>query len=248
MTNFTKITKIQGFLISLVLSFIYTLIFYLLFREFFQTKTLISLTFIFCVGVILHFARIIPPGEKARLCFFGKDLKTEWEDGFCFVPSVFPFLHYYGIYLLWDILVDNDYTKPEPIHTKESRPINQTAMTMNWIGHSKMSAWQAFFANTVTAILYWFVDINPTNRRLILQRIGTRIIVVCLIFSLVGSFFAKATLQPTQIPDNNKESINSNEGEKPHNKSSNNSSGKNKVCIPNSPFPTDKKDIKYTCL
>jgi hypothetical protein len=95
-----RINKLQGAAICVAGAIVGTILFVLAFGITKHSHFLVPYSFF---SFLVQFVRIIKPGEKARLCFFMKDLGVTWDDGICLVPDFFPLFHLFGIHWFWSL-------------------------------------------------------------------------------------------------------------------------------------------------
>lgn len=138
----------------------------------------VELNLTFLLGFFFLFFRVLK--EDTELMFFGKGTGYYWGEGFCFDPSLVPFLSEIGIFIPWGL------------RPPRSAGINRLAEKVN-IHHYQdqremrynVNVETSFFAATMHRIasnfIGWFFGFKKGEEHLIYRRIGIRIILVAVV-------------------------------------------------------------------
>lgn len=190
-----KINKVQGALISLFIMSFYVIPYYNFVEDIpFETE----LTVLFSVGILFHFIRNIEVGTESKLLFFHQWTGKVWTEGLCLIPSLLPFLHNFGIHLLWDL------HKPK----YEYSPSRESRVNINNFQDQKLSQYRVgthtslFWLNVdkfFSGLIRWFfIEWKDGDPELLFQRVGFRIILVAVsLGGAIGTYVsARNSIQP----------------------------------------------------
>jgi len=178
--NWREISKTEAALITLCIVLIYTILHWWFIKDGYFLNLIYISTVGFFIGFAFGFFEVIEPGTNDSLIFGGKKLKQDWEDGYCFVPSVLPFMHRLKFRPLWSLLKKHwsgklqDDNTPAFNHDLKIDSSNQQKININ------ASLLEATIFQTGSKFFSWFFSMN-SNSQFAFQEFGLKIILLLLV-------------------------------------------------------------------
>ena len=177
-------TKPQGAVLTLIITTVMVYLYYGIFGFMLKSQFTVLLTFCFFLAVLFSFVRENAYGGELR--FFGQLTGVRWESGYCLVPSILPILHHIRIYLGYDLEEDPversvEYRNPRIHHFQDQRLSNYNVRadtTLLGLNTDKFLGW----------LINWITGIHNGPKKLFYQRVGFRLMVLCILMGFVTSF------------------------------------------------------------